>query len=86
MATSVFSVSTSDSPFETLDPCVWIEVASAPKRRAAISKLTRVRVDASEFNFLPAELRAELLEPCTALAGLERLALAAVDKRLGVGQ
>ena len=48
IATSVFSVSTSDSPFETLDPCAAIETVSAPSRFAAISKLTRVRVEASK--------------------------------------
>ena len=48
MATSVFKVSTSDSPFETLDACAVMETASAPSRLAAISKLVRVRVDASK--------------------------------------
>ncbi len=47
MAASVFSVSTSDSPLETLDPDAVIETASAPRRLAAISKLVRVRVEAS---------------------------------------
>ena len=44
---SVFSVSTSDSPFVTLEPDAVIETASAPRRLAAISKLVRVRVEAS---------------------------------------
>ena len=48
IATSVFSVSTSDSPFDTLDACAAIETVSAPSRLAAISKLTRVRVEASK--------------------------------------
>ena len=48
IAASVFSVSTSDSPFETLDPDAVIDTASAPSRFAAISKLVRVRVDASK--------------------------------------
>ena len=48
MAASVFSVSTSDSPLETLDPGAVIETASAPSRLAAISKLVRVRVEASK--------------------------------------
>ena len=48
MAASVFSVSTSDSPFDTLEPDAVIETASAPRRLAAISKLVRVRVDASK--------------------------------------
>ena len=48
MAASVFSVSTSDSPLDTLDPDAVIETASAPSRLAAISKLVRVRVDASK--------------------------------------
>ena len=48
MATSVFSVSTSDSPFETLEPAAVMEMASAPSRLAAISKLVRVRVEASK--------------------------------------
>ena len=48
IAASVFSVSTSDSPFETLEPDAVIETASAPSRLAAISKLVRVRVDASK--------------------------------------
>ena len=47
MAASVFSVSTRDSPLETLEPEAVIETESAPSRRAAISKLVRVRVDAS---------------------------------------
>src|ERR1035438_8955473 len=47
LAASVFSVSTSDSPFETLEPEAVIDTASAPSRLAAISKLVRVRVDAS---------------------------------------
>ncbi len=47
MAASVFSVSTSDSPFVTLEPDAVIETASAPRRLAAISKLVRVRVEAS---------------------------------------
>ena len=48
MAASVFSVSTSDSPFETLEPEAAMEMASAPRRLAAISKLVRVRVEASK--------------------------------------
>ena len=48
MAASVFSVSTSDSPFETLEADAVIETASAPRRLAAISKLVRVRVEASK--------------------------------------
>src|SRR5436190_14840903 len=48
MAASVLSVSTSDSPLETLDVDAVIETASAPSRFAAISKLVRVRVDASK--------------------------------------
>src|SRR4029450_5679183 len=48
IAASVFSVSTSDSPLETLDPDAVIETASAPSRLAAISKLVRVRVEASK--------------------------------------
>jgi hypothetical protein len=48
MAASVFSVSTSDSPFETLEPCAAMETVSAPRRLAAISKLVRVRVEASK--------------------------------------
>ncbi len=47
MAASVFSVSTSDSPLVTLEPEALIETASAPMRLAAISKLVRVRVEAS---------------------------------------
>ena len=48
IATKVFNVSTSDSPFETLEPCAEIETMSAPRCLAAISKLTRVRVEASK--------------------------------------
>ena len=48
IATSVFSVSTSDSPFDTLEPEAVIDSVSAPRCRAAISKLDRVRVDASK--------------------------------------
>src|SRR5579885_1312056 len=51
IAASVFSVSTSDSPLETLDACAVIEMVSAPRRLAAISKLVRVRVDASKNRF-----------------------------------
>ena len=51
MAASVFSVSTRDSPFETLEPEAVMEIASAPRRLAAISKLVRVRVDASKNRF-----------------------------------
>src|SRR6202142_492056 len=51
IATSVFRVSTSDSPFDTLDPDAVIEIASAPSRLAAISKLVRLRVDASKKRF-----------------------------------
>ena len=59
MAASVFSVSTSDSPLETLEPAAVIETASAPSRLAAISKLVRVRVEASKNKFtiiLPAQV------------------------------
>ncbi len=48
MAARVFKVSTRLSPFWTLDPCAEMDTASAPSRFAAISKLTRVRVDASK--------------------------------------
>ena len=48
MATSVFRVSTSDSPLDTLDAVAVIEMVSAPSRFAAISKLVRVRVEASK--------------------------------------
>ena len=48
MAPRVLSVSTSDSPFETLDAATAIESTSAPRRLAAISKLVRVRVDDSK--------------------------------------
>ena len=48
IAASVLSVSTSDSPFETLEPCSEIDTVSAPRRLAAISKLVRVRVEASK--------------------------------------
>ena len=48
IAASVFSVSTSDSPLDTLEPDAVIETASAPRRLAAISKLVRVRVEASK--------------------------------------
>ncbi len=48
MAPSVFRVSTSDSPFETLEADAVIEMISAPRRLAAISKLVRVRVEASK--------------------------------------
>ena len=51
IAASVFSVSTSDSPLDTLDACAVIETASAPRRLAAISKLVRVRVDVSKNRF-----------------------------------
>ena len=51
MAPSVFRVSTSDSPFETLDACAVIETASAPKPFAASSKLVRVRVEFSKNKF-----------------------------------
>jgi hypothetical protein len=51
MAPKVFSVSTSDSPFETLDAATAIESTSAPSRFAAISKLVRVRVDDSKNKF-----------------------------------
>ena len=51
MAASVFSVSTRDSPLETLEPDALMETASAPSRLAAISKLVRVRVDASKNRF-----------------------------------
>jgi len=47
MGARVFSVSTSDSPLETLDPEAVMETASPPRRLAAISKLVRVRVEAS---------------------------------------
>ncbi len=48
IAASVFSVSTSDSPLETLEAAAVMETASAPMRLAAISKLVRVRVEASK--------------------------------------
>ena len=48
IAPSVFSVSTSDSPLVTLEPDAVIDTASAPRRLAAISKLVRVRVEASK--------------------------------------
>ena len=48
MAPRVFRVSTSDSPLETLEPEAVMEMASAPRRLAAISKLVRVRVEASK--------------------------------------
>ena len=48
MAPRVLSVSTSDSPLETLEPELVMDKTSAPMRRAAISKLVRVRVDASK--------------------------------------
>ena len=48
IADSVFSVSTSDSPLERLEPWAWMETVSAPSRLAAISKLVRVRVEASK--------------------------------------
>ena len=46
MAASVFSVSTSDSPFDRLVPEALMDTASAPSRFEAISKLVRVRVEA----------------------------------------
>ena len=51
MAARVFSVSTSDSPLETLEPDAVIDTVSAPRRLAAISKLVRVRVEASKNRF-----------------------------------
>jgi len=48
MAARVLSVSTSDSPLLTLEPEAVMPIASAPRRLAAISKLVRVRVDASK--------------------------------------
>jgi hypothetical protein len=47
IAARVLSVSTSDSPLDTLEPDAVIEIVSAPSLLAAISKLVRVRVDAS---------------------------------------
>jgi hypothetical protein len=47
MAARVFKVSTSDSPLDTLEEDAVMETASAPMRFAAISKLVRVRVEAS---------------------------------------
>ncbi len=46
-ASRVRIVSTSDSPFVTEDVPVEIETTSAERLRAATSKLTRVRVEAS---------------------------------------
>ena len=57
IAANVFRVSTRDSPFETLDPEAAIDTASAPNRRAAISKLVRVRVEASKKRFTIMRLR-----------------------------
>src|SRR5438874_8833710 len=48
IAPRVLSVSTSDSPFETLEPEAVMEMTSAPRRLAAISKLVRVLVEASK--------------------------------------
>lgn len=59
IATSVLSVSTSDSPFVTLEPEAVMDSVSAPSRLAAISKLDRVRVEFSKKRFttiLPAQL------------------------------
>src|SRR5262249_39827503 len=48
IAASVFKVSTSDSPLDTLEAEAVMEMASAPRRFAAISKLVRVRVEGSK--------------------------------------
>ena len=60
IAASVFSVSTSDSPLDTLDGDAVIETASAPSRLAAISKLVRVRVDASKNRFTTMRPRSDV--------------------------
>ncbi len=78
MAASVFSVSTSDSPLRNAGACAVIETASAPRRLAAISKLVRVRVEASKNRFtiiLPRSV-SSFLSDCV----LQRL------KRLGARQ
>ena len=64
IAASVFSVSTSDSPFDTLDACAVMETASAPSLFAAISKLVRVRVEASKnrLTIISSAQRIQLLE------------------------
>ena len=48
MADSVLRVSTSDSPFDRLEPSPEMEIVSAPSLLAAISKLARVLVEASK--------------------------------------
>ena len=84
MATRVFSVSTSDSPFDTLEPCAEIDTVSAPRRLAAISKLTRVRVDASKNRFTT-DAPAQCIETLERFV-FERLEkLGAVEDRLDLG-
>src|SRR5579883_1990310 len=51
MAPKVFSVSTRDSPLAMLEEAAAMEMASAPRRLAASSKLVRVRVEASKNRF-----------------------------------
>ena len=48
MASSVRTVSMSDSPFFRLDDSAWSAMVSAPRRDAAVVKLMRVRVEASK--------------------------------------
>ncbi len=48
IASRVFTVSSSDSPFFRLEASACRFIASAPNRAAAVAKLTRVRVEASK--------------------------------------
>ena len=48
IASSVRTVSSSDSPFFRLDDSACRFIVSAPRREAAVAKLMRVRVEASK--------------------------------------
>ena len=48
MASSVRTVSSSDSPFFRLEDSAWRFMVSAPRRAAAVVKLMRVRVELSK--------------------------------------
>src|SRR5947207_12210725 len=85
IAASVFSVSTSDSPLLTLEPEAVMETASAPSRLAAISKLVRVRVDASKNRLtiiLPSRVSSFfLLSLCSGWKCLARARMASISAR-----
>src|ERR1039458_4766754 len=85
IAPRVFSVSTSDSPLLTLDPDAVMDTASAPRRLAAISKLVRVRVEASKNRLtiiLPRSVSSFFkLWLCIGWKSLARARMAAISAR-----